>query len=328
MKVVLAAALLLRLAGEALEAGVRRDSERSVALLVVRHDPGLPGLRRLAPPLQHPLVRHVPLVLERRAGESGALAEERPVHEVLVARVRVDHDEVPVRVELAERRRHRALLVGGLRVLLAEVPVEGELVAEAGHELPVVEEPLDAHRPAVERLGHRSRRALVAEPLVVDLGLLRLEVQVEAERLRVVEDDLPLVELRAVVVELQVALDERPDVVAVAPGVVGQEGEGVHPPARQVVERPDQALALAALPGRVARPPVAHVGRPGLEGDVRLPRHRPVEVGIAEEGLRGIRPRLQEVLAAPGEPQVVAARVLRAARGPGSRGPSCRWGGR
>ena len=116
--------------------------------------------------------------------------------------------------------------------------------------------------------------------------------------------------------ELQVALDERPHVVAVAPGVVGQEGERVHASARQVVEGPDQALPLAALPGRVAGPPVADVGRPGLERHLRIRGHGAVEVGVAEERLRRVGAGLEEVRAAAGEAQVVAADVLQPALGP------------
>ena len=136
-----------------------------------------------------------------------------------------------VGIELADRRRHRALLLRRLGVLLAQVPVEGQQVAEAGHELAAVEPPLDAERrrrPGASGIGPPA--SPVAEAVVVVLGLLHLEVEEEAQRLGVVQDDLPLVELRAVVVELVVAGDEGPHVVAVAPGVVGEEGDGVRAP--------------------------------------------------------------------------------------------------
>ncbi len=313
--VVLAPASLPRLPGEAREALVRGHAERGVALLVVRDHPGPARARRLAPPLQHPLVRRVPVVLQRRPAEARGRPEERRVDEVLVAGVGVDHDRVVVGVELAQGRGHRPLLLGGLRVLLAEVPVEGEEVGEAGDQLAVVEPPLHAHRSAVEGLGHAARRPLVRQALVVVLRLLGLEVQEEAERLRVLEDDAPLVELRAVVVERRAAIDERPDVVPVAPGVVGEERHGVHPAAGEVAERPDQALAHSALPGRVARPPVAHVGRPGLERPLLLGRRRSVEVGVGEEGLGGVRPGLEEVPPRPREAEVVTADVGQPALG-------------
>src|SRR5688572_31882043 len=60
------------------------------------------------------------------------------------------------------------------------------------------------------------------------LGLLELEVEVEAEAHGVVEDDAPLVELRAVVVELVLAAREGPHVVAVAARVVREERSEEH----------------------------------------------------------------------------------------------------
>ena len=63
---------------------------------------------------------------------------------------------------------------------------------------------------------------------VVVLLLRQLEVQIDALGLCVVEDDLPLIELRDVVVHLVVAIDERPHVVAVAARVVREERHRVH----------------------------------------------------------------------------------------------------
>src|SRR5688572_33344581 len=88
------------------------------------------------------------------------------------------------------------------------------------------------------------------------LGLLELEVEVEAEAHGVVEDDAPLVELRAVVVELVLAAREGPHVVAVAARVVREEGDRVQPLAGEVIERPDQALPLPVLPSGIAGPSV------------------------------------------------------------------------
>ena len=100
---------------------------------------------------------------------------------------------------------------------------------------------------------------MIAAPVVVDFVLLQFEVEVKTLRGGVVEDDAPLVELGAVPVKLVVARDERPDVVAIAAGVVGQEGKGVQAFAGEIIQCADQALAFAALPGRVAGLPVRHM---------------------------------------------------------------------
>ena len=67
--------------------------------------------------------------------------------------------------------------------------------------------------PAVQRLGS-------ARPgEVVVLRLLCFEVAVESQFCRVVEDYLPLVELRAVVMQFVITHHKRPRVVAIASGV-------------------------------------------------------------------------------------------------------------
>src|SRR5690606_7481773 len=162
---------------------------------------------------------------------------------------------------------------------------------------------------------------VMAAAVVIDLLLLTLEVEVEPGRLRVIENDLPLIELRAVVMELRVARDEWPDVVAIAPRVVGQEGERVEALRREVVERADEALSLAALPCGVAGPPIANVRRPGLERSAGLIRPRAVEVGIGKERLGRIRSRFEEALARPRESQIAFADVLESP--PGSQVATC-----
>ena len=107
--------------------------------------------------------------------------------------------------------------------------------------------------------------ALTALALVVDLGFLQLEVQMKPDPLGVGEDDAPLVQLRAIVVELVVALHERPDVVAIAAGVVGEERERIDARGREVVERADHPFATSVAPRRVTVAPVAHMWLPGLE---------------------------------------------------------------
>src|SRR4029450_7509743 len=75
------------------------------------------------------------------------------------------------------------------------------------------------------RGGERPATALTDRTVVV-LLFRQLEVQVDALGLCVVEENAPLIKLRHVVVELVVAIDERPDVVAVAAGVLGNERHG------------------------------------------------------------------------------------------------------
>jgi hypothetical protein len=173
----------------------------------------------------------------------------------------VDDDVMVVGVESPDASGHRHLLGGGLGVLLAEVPVQREVVAEARDEFAAVESAFGAEFAAVERGRDLAVLALVA-PLIVHLGLLHLEVQVEAPAGGVLEDDPPLVEFAAVVVEFFVAGNEGPHVVAVAAGVVREEGEGVHALRREVVERADQSLALVVFPRGVPLLPVADVGLP------------------------------------------------------------------
>ena len=59
--------------------------------------------------------------------------------------------------------------------------------------------------------------------MIVVLGLLHLEVQVHPLVSPVFKDNAPLVELAAIVMQLVVAMDERPDIVSVTAGVVGEE---------------------------------------------------------------------------------------------------------
>ena len=128
-----------------------------------------------------------------------------------------------------------------------------------------------------------------------------------------IEDHLPLVELRDVVMKLVVAGDERPHVVAVAAGVVRKKGHRVHTLRREVVDRADQPFAFVAFPGRVARLPVRDVRREGMQRHLRLARDGAVEVGVGEQRLRRIGAELQKIVAGAGKLKIVFARVLQAA---------------
>ena len=100
---------------------------------------------------------------------------------------------------------------------------------------------------------------------VVVLLLLELEVQVDALGLGVIEDDLPLIQLGDVVVELVVAIDEGPDVVAVSPGVVRHQRHRVHAFRRQVVDGADQRFALGLAPRGIAGLPILDVRRVSVD---------------------------------------------------------------
>ena len=78
----------------------------------------------------------------------------------------------------------------------------------------------------------------------------------ESFGLGVSENDIPLVEFGAVVVKFLISGDEGPDVVAVAAGVVGEKGEGVHSFPGEVVEGSDEAFSFAVFPSGISVFPV------------------------------------------------------------------------
>src|SRR3989442_11622288 len=104
-------------------------------------------------------------------------------------------------INVLEVGRHRKLLLGGLGILFAQVPVQRELIAESGDHFPYVEFPFLTEVAAVKRLLHRpgvgraTSSPTASAHVVVVLGFLKLEVQVEAFLLRVVKEDAPLIEL-------------------------------------------------------------------------------------------------------------------------------------
>jgi len=100
-------------------------------------------------------------------------------------------------------------LIGARRFLLADVPVQSEGVAEAGDQLTAIQLALDAEFAAIKGLADVPLRSTHAAAIVVGFILLEFEMQVEPEFGRVVEDDAPLVELRAIVMEFVFALRQR-----------------------------------------------------------------------------------------------------------------------
>ena len=208
----------------------------------------------------------------------------------------MDHDRVVVRVEPADEPGEVTPLLVGVRVLLAQVPGERQVVPEAGDQLTVVETAQTPELAAIERL--------------VVLGLLQHEVKLDADLVHVGEDDLPLLQLADVEAGPFAVAGPGPDIAPVsAVDVVGEEVDAVHPLAREVVEGADDALALTALPCRIAGLPV---------GDVRLVPVQEVAAGVVgtvelrvgEEVLGAVRPALEEALARRREHEVALPDVL------------------
>ena len=124
-----------------------------------------------------------------------------------------------------------------------------------------------ARRRLVPRAAARALAAAsrIAARVVVVLVLLQLEVQVEPLVLRVVEDDLPLVELRDVVVELVVARRRTARRCRRRRRrCTGGTRMEFMPLRREIVQRADQALALAVLPRRIAGRQSCDVRRVGV----------------------------------------------------------------
>ena len=138
------------------------------------------------------------------------------------------------------------------------------MVAEAGDEFAKVEFALGSQIATVERGWHFAVFifASVTAVIVVVFSFLELEVEEESFALSVSEDDVPLIELGAIVVEFFVAENEGPDVISVTSGIIGEEGEDVHAFSRELVQRSDEAFAFAfaVFPSGVALGPVLQMG--------------------------------------------------------------------
>ena len=199
-----------------------------------------------------------------------------------------------------------ARAVGGL---LPHVPDDAVVVGEARDHLADEQLALQPDIPVVEE--------------VVVLRLLEEEVQDDALLLHVVEDDLPLVELgdvegaridreveRALAVAgvradaAEVGGGPGPDVAPVAAHGVEQHVGGVHPVLGEVVDRADDALALAAVPGRVAAVEVLDVRLVVVAVD------GVVEARVGQEVLGAAHAGLQEHLVGAREVEVLVAVVL------------------
>ena len=165
----------------------------------------------------------------------------------------MDHHMMLVRIKLLNIVSDLLYFFQRLIVFFSQVPVEGEMMTEASHELAAIQLSLRPEIATVERGGNTALAGSVmtAANLVVVLGLLQFEVQKHPLPLGVIKDNFPLVELGAVVIELVVPLDEGPDVVAIAPGIVGKEREHIAAFPGEVIDRADHPFAFSSLPGWV-----------------------------------------------------------------------------
>ncbi|OPZ07036.1 MAG: hypothetical protein BWZ10_02907 [candidate division BRC1 bacterium ADurb.BinA364] len=128
----------------------------------------------------------------------------------------------------------------------------------------------------------------------------------------VLEQNLPLRQPRDVQAQPFVVGGVDEDVAVVAIDIERQEGKNVHAFGGQVIDRADQALALAVLPGRIARTPVFDVRLPGFHEMVFLPIRLEiaVEIGVGQQILRRVGAALQEVFARAGETQIALADII------------------
>jgi len=66
-------------------------------------------------------------------------------------------------------------------------------MAKTGNQFSAIELPFDSEFAAVERLLNGDMIAIMSFSIVINLVLLKFEVEVDAEVLCVVEDDSPLI---------------------------------------------------------------------------------------------------------------------------------------
>lgn len=206
-------------------AGVGGHSFGGVSGFVKGDTPGFSFFLGRADPLDDlPVALFEGGILKGCSGVGGVFALERGVNLILLVRVGVDDEVVIVGVDGTKVVRHVHLLFGGLGVFFTDVPVEREVVAETGDDLAAVKFPFGAEFSSVERSRDVAIIGLfMAAAVVVDFGLLKFKVEEEAFGLTVGEDDIPLVELGAIVMEFVIPGNERPDVITISSGIVGEE---------------------------------------------------------------------------------------------------------
>src|SRR4051794_34229859 len=133
-------------------------------------------------------------------------------------------------------------------------------------------------------------------------------MEIQTLALRVIEDYLPLVELRAIVVELIVPIGKRPDVVSISARIVSQERDGVRALRGKIVDRADETFALAIFPRGIPGFPIGHMWSVCLERD--FSGGCSVEIGVREQRFRSVRTHFEEILAGPRELQIVLPYIM------------------
>lgn len=223
-------------------------------LLIIGHHPRPARLTGLTHPIQRLLKRRFPVVLKRQTRQFRRIAQQRRINPLLLIRIGMQHNVMPIRIIGGKIGGHRLPLFGTLRILLAQVPVQRQTVSEPRNQLPVVQLPLRPDRPAIQRL----------RDIIIILCLLRLHMQVQSVLLRMVKHNLPLIQPGTVISQLLLPPNKRPHVIAISARVIRQKRDRIHSFAGQVIHRPDYPLAPAAPPGRIALFPIPHMGRKPL----------------------------------------------------------------
>ena len=232
----------------------------------------------------------------------GRVPEERAIKHIVVAFAgrRMHDNRVVVRIVCREVVHKvyplRIGVAAGVRrpVFLSNIPLDRIQVPESSDQF------------AIEHFSRRAQFAIVEKLPGIDL--LEHQVRHEAFAVHVLKHNVPLRELGYIEIEELRVPGPRVGVLAVALGVHHDNEHGVYPGARQVIDGPDDAFAFIRLPGRVARIPVGHVRRVGLDGGPVLERGCIVKVGVPEKILGASRARLDEPFAVV-EAQIMLAHV-------------------
>ncbi len=261
--------------------GVGGDPGRGVGDLVEADHPG-PGRGGGVDPL---LGLGVGAGCLQRCPVDAGMPQQRLVNAVQLRRKGMHDDRMVVGIERLQAVGKGLALGVRVGVFLAQVPGHPEMVPEAGDQFAIIQGALDAESAAVEQL--------------VVLGLLGDDVHRHAFAVHVVENDFPLGELADIVARPLGRVRPGRHVVAVAVHVHGEEVQAVHALFGQVVDRADDAGALAAVPGGIAGIPVPDMGHIGMGG------LGVVEAAIGQEIFRTVGAALQVPLAGLGEAQMM-----------------------
>ena len=214
-----------------------------------------------------------------------------------------DH-RMAVGIVIMEKTGHGLPLCIGLGILLAQIPVQGQVMAKAGNQLTVIKLTLDPHLTSIQEL--------------VILGFLCLEMKEHPQRVGMTEDHLPLVESGTVKMGQVGAVYIGKNVLVVPSDIHGEEGKGIQPLRRQVIDSSYDPLAPVTLPHGITGIPVPDVPRPGLDQAVSLAIgfKIPVKTFVGQEIFGSIRPSLQEIFSALLILQEMFPHIIKAACSP------------